>query len=92
MLSRTTIAIAAAALACTTAIATTGAQAAGATTPVSRILPTTGMTTFNLGGGVTVSTNTPSGLVSFSWNTGSSGGTASGQSLTGTSSSMTLGH
>jgi len=63
-------------------IAVAGAAQAASTTPTQpaagtlRPLPTTGLTQYNLGGGVMVFTNTPGAISSFSWNTGSSSGQA----------------
>jgi len=65
------------------------ATVASAATPVSRALPTAGLTQYNLGGGVTVSTNTPAGVSSFQWNTGTTSGSIS--SLSGVSSFGTAG-
>lgn len=57
------------------------ANAALADGPVSgtyRPLPTTGLTQYNVGGGAAVYTNTPTGVVGFSWNTGTTSGSISG--------------
>jgi hypothetical protein len=65
------------------------ASVASAATPVSRALPTSGLTQYNLGGGVVVATNTPSGVSSFRWNTGTTSGSIS--TLSGVSSFGTAG-
>jgi len=66
------------------AVSLAGAAQAGTTvvkqapvaSGVQRTFPTGGLTRFNLGGGVTVFTNTPGGVSSFSWNTGAGSGIA----------------
>jgi hypothetical protein len=77
-------------IAASCAIFSNATLAAGPVSGSYRPLPTAGLTQYNVGGGATVYTNTPSGVVGFSWNTGSSTGSISGLP-SGSVSSTTIG-